>query len=126
MPRSVQELLAEAHAAVPRVDAREAERLAAEEDALLLDVREPAELAQTGKVRGAVNVPRGLLEFKAEPTMPSHDPAFRKDRPVVIYCAAGARAALAGKALKDLGFERVYNLGGFKDIVEAGMPTETC
>jgi rhodanese-related sulfurtransferase len=43
---------------------------------------------------------------------------------VVVYCASGGRSALAGKALKDMGSERVFNLGGFKDAAEAGFPTE--
>ena len=56
--------------------------------------------------------------------MPTHNPEFRRDRPVVMFCASGGRAFLAGKLLKDMGYSEVYNLGGFKDWVEAGGAVE--
>ena len=55
---------------------------------------------------------------------PNHNPAFRKDRPVILYCAGGGRAALAGKTLRDLGFTDVRNLGGFRDWVAGGGAVE--
>jgi rhodanese-related sulfurtransferase len=88
--------------------------------ALLLDIRDGTEVAATGKAAGALHVPRGSLEFKACPESATHDKSFAKDRPVILHCAGGGRAALAGKLLKDLGYQQVYNLGGFKDWVEAG------
>src|SRR5262249_24419366 len=69
-------------------------------------------------------VSRGLLEFRADPESPSHDGNFAKDKPVIVYCAAGGRAALAGKLLKDMGYAEVYNLGGFKDWADAGGAIE--
>jgi len=51
---------------------------------------------------------------------PSHDKNFAKDKNVIVYCGSGGRAALSGKLLKDMGYERVYNLGGFKDWADAG------
>lgn len=124
MPTSVKQLLAEANAAVPRIAADEALRLMADGDALVVDVRDGTELAKTGKIKGAVHVSRGMLEFKADADTPYHDAAFRKDRPVILYCGSGGRAALAGKTLKDMGYERVHNLGGFKEAAEAGLETE--
>lgn len=96
----------------------------AESDALLVDVRDGTEVARSGKLKGAVAVSRGLLEFRADPDSPAHDPAFRKDRPIILYCASGGRSALAGKTLHDLGFARVHNLGGFTDGVEGGLEVE--
>ena len=61
-----------------------------------------------------------MLEFRADPEAPSHDKRFDKAKPIILYCASGGRSALAGKLLKDMGYEKVYNLGGFKDWVEAG------
>ena len=119
MPATVQDMLAAAHAAVPRVDRAGAERLMAE-GALMLDVRDMAEVAVTGVAQGAHHVSRGMLEFRADPASPFHDPEFRPDRAVVLYCASGGRAALAGKVLKDMGYAQVYNLGGLKDWAEAG------
>ena len=69
-------------------------------------------------------VGRGLLEFKADPTAPSHDPQFRPDRPVILYCASGGRASLAGKTLKDMGYADVRNLGGFAGWKAAGGEVE--
>jgi rhodanese-related sulfurtransferase len=91
---------------------------------LLVDVRDASELAQSGKLEGALNVSRGMVEFRADPELPYHNPEFRKERPVILYCASGGRAALSGKALKDMGYGEVYNLGGFKDAAEAGFATE--
>jgi rhodanese-related sulfurtransferase len=79
---------------------------------------------KTGKVAGAVNVSRSFLEFRADPDSPSHDKNFAKDKNVIVYCGSGGRSALSGKLLKDMGYERVYNLGGFKDWADAGGDVE--
>jgi rhodanese-related sulfurtransferase len=124
MPTSVKEMLAAANGAVPRVSPDEARRLMAEADALVVDVRDGTEVAKTGKIKGAVHVSRGMIEFKADAETPYHDAAFRKDRPIILYCASGGRSALAGRTLKEMGYERVHNLGGFKEATEAGLETE--
>ena len=124
MPTSVKQLLAAANGAVPRITPEEARKLIAKEDALLVDVRDGTEVANTGKIKGAVNVSRGMIEFRADDETPYHDAAFRKDRPVILYCASGGRSALAGKVLQEMGYERVHNLGGFKEATEAGLETE--
>ena len=124
MPTSVKEMMAAANAAVPRVSPDEARRLITEADALVVDVRDGTEVTKTGRIKGALAVSRGMIEFKADPDTPYHDAAFRKDRPVILYCASGGRSALAGKSLNDLGYERVHNLGGFKEAAEAGLETE--
>lgn len=121
---SLQEMLSSANEEVPKVTAEEAHELISGRDALLLDVRDAPELAQHGKLRGAVNVSRGMLEFCADPNGSYHDPEFRKERPVVLYCASGGRSALAGKTLRDMGYVEVYNLGGFKNAAQAGFPSE--
>ena len=123
MPATLKDMLDAAHAAVPKVGREEVEALVAE-GALVVDVRDSAELVQGGKVAGARHVSRGMLEFRADPESPLHDTEFRADRPVVVYCGAGGRAAMAGKTLKDMGFARVYNLGAFKDWVAAGGAVE--
>jgi rhodanese-related sulfurtransferase len=87
---------------------------------LVVDVRDAPEVQASGKVAGAVNVSRGMLEFRADPDLPSHDKNFAKDKTVILYCGSGGRSALAGKLLKDLGYDRVYNLGAFKDWAESG------
>jgi rhodanese-related sulfurtransferase len=124
MPTSVKEMLAAANAAVPRVGRDEAAALIAKGDVLVVDVRDAPELQASGKVAGAVHVSRGMLEFRADPESPYHDPAFDRDRTVIVYCASGGRSALAGKALKDLGYRDVRNLGAFKEWAENGGAIE--
>ncbi|MFO1090986.1 MAG: rhodanese-like domain-containing protein [Hyphomicrobiales bacterium] len=119
MPLTVKDMLAAANAAVEKITPDKARALM-NEGALVVDVREVPEVKTSGKIAGAHHVSRGMLEFRADDTMPTHDASFRKDRPIVLYCASGGRAALAGKVLKDMGYTRVYNLGGFKDWIEAG------
>ena len=118
--KTVQAMLAEAEAAVPRISPDEAKGLLGRADVLFLDVREPTEVVASGKVRGAVAVPRGLVEFRADPASPMHDTAFDRAKTVVTYCASGGRAALVGKTLKDMGYANVRNLGGFKGWLDSG------
>lgn len=124
MATSVKELLAEANQAVPRISPDEASKQISGGDVLVVDVRDTPELEATGKVPGALHVPRGMLEFRADPDTPYYNEAFSKDRTIILYCGSGARSALAGKSLKDLGYQKVYNLGGFKDWVENGGSVE--
>lgn len=124
MPASVKEMLAAANAVVPKITHDEARTMIAGRNALLVDVRDAPELQASGKIKGALHVPRGMLEFRADPDTPYHEQAFSKDRPIILYCGSGGRAALGGKALKDLGYEEVHNLGGFKDWAESGGETE--
>lgn len=120
MATTLKDLLAAARAQVPDITPADAAKLMATGDALVVDLRDGAEIAAAGKVAGAIAVSRGLLEFRAAPDAPTYDPAFRPDRPVILYCGSGGRAALAGKTLRDFGFSDVRNLGGFKDWVAAG------
>jgi rhodanese-related sulfurtransferase len=120
MPTTVKDMLAAANAAVPKITPTEARDMIAKGNTLVVDVRDAPEVAASGKVAGAVHVSRGMLEFRADPDLPSHDKNFAKDKTVILYCGSGGRAALAGKMLKDLGYAQVYNLGGFKDWAEGG------
>jgi rhodanese-related sulfurtransferase len=65
-----------------------------------------------------------MIEFYADPTSPYHRPELDPSGRTILYCASGGRSALAGKALKDLGYDRVFNLGGFKDAADQGFATE--
>jgi rhodanese-related sulfurtransferase len=122
--KTVQTMLAEAEAEVPRISPDEAKGLLGRADVLFLDVREPAEVAASGKIPGAVAVPRGLVEFRADPASAMHDAAFDRAKTVIAYCASGGRSALVGKTLKDMGYSNVRNLGGFKGWLEAGGDVE--
>lgn len=120
MSMSVKQMVEAADAVVPRITPEIAQKLIAAGEVLVIDVRDAPEVAREGKVAGSVNISRGMLEFRAGPSSASHDPDVRTDRPLIVYCASGGRSALSGKALKELGFDQVYNLGGFKAWVEAG------
>lgn len=122
--KTVQQMVAEANAAVPAISPQEAKSLIGRPDVLFLDVREPAEVAASGKVPGAIAIPRGLIEFRADPASPLHDAAFDRAKTVVAYCASGGRSALVGKVLKDMGYANVRNLGGFKGWLDAGGEVE--
>ena len=124
MPLGLKQMMDAANAVVPRVTPGEAREMIANGNALVLDVRDGTEVASTGKIAGAVHVSRGLLEFRADPELPSHDKNFSNDKTILVYCASGGRSALSGKLLKDMGYDHVYNLGSFKDWVDSGGAVE--
>jgi len=68
-------------------------------------------------VKGAVPIPRGVIEFTAGDRVPL-------DSRVVVYCSNGVRAALAGSTLLDLGYEDVLNGGSYEALSDAGIPTQ--
>jgi rhodanese-related sulfurtransferase len=124
MPTNVREMMEAANAAVPRVTPAQAREMIDKGNTLIVDVRDAPELDASGKVAGALHVSRGMLEFRADPDSPYHNKNFGKDKSIIVYCASGGRSALAGKVLKDMGYERVYNLGAFKDWAESGGAVE--
>jgi rhodanese-related sulfurtransferase len=124
MPTTVKEMLAAARAAVPTISPAETATLIAGGKAVVVDVRDGTEVLASGKVKGARHVTRGLLEFKADPESPMYDPAFQREKTIIVYCASGGRSALAGKTLKDMGYSDVRNLGGFQDWVTNGGAVE--
>ena len=92
--------------------------------ALVIDVRDAPEVQQSGKVTAAINVSRGMLEFRADPESPHYDKHFSKEKTVILYCGSGGRSALSGRVLKEMGYDRVYNMGAFKEWVESGGNVE--
>jgi rhodanese-related sulfurtransferase len=131
MAKSAKDLVAAANAVVPKISPAEAKELIAkgkesgnDGKVLVVDVRDAPEVEQSGKVEGAVHIPRGMLEFRADPDSPYHDKNFARDKTVILYCASGGRSALSGQALKELGYDDVYNMGGFGDWVDSGGAVE--
>ncbi len=95
------------------------------EGTLLVDIRESEERNQQGVIPGSMSVPRGLLEFWADPASPVYKKEFEPDRRVILYCATGGRSALAADVLQQLGFSKVAHLEtGFAGWKEAGQPIE--
>ena len=124
MALSVKQMLEAANAAIPKITAKEARELIDKGNTLVVDVRDAPEIEKTGKAKDAVHVSRGMLEFRADPDSPYHDKIFSKDKNVILYCASGGRSALAGKVMKDMGYDHVFNVGGFKDWTEGGGAVE--
>ena len=123
MPLTVKEMLAAAEAAVPRINPEDAKALHGQPGVVFLDVREPPEVA-AGKVPGALAIPRGLVEFRADKESALHDATLGGAKTIIAYCASGGRSALVGKTLKDMGYADVRNLGGFKAWTDAGGKVE--
>jgi rhodanese-related sulfurtransferase len=115
MATNVKQMLEEANAAVPKITPDDAADMIKRGGTLIVDVRDAPEVAASGKIAGALNVSRGMLEFRADPDSSYHDKNFDKAKTIILYCASGGRSALAGKVLKDMGYNSVYNVGGFKD-----------
>jgi rhodanese-related sulfurtransferase len=124
MPSSVKDMLAAANGSVPAISPQDAKALIESGEALVVDVRDGVEIQSSGKVQGAKHVARGMLEFRADPDSPYYDNAFDREKTVIVYCASGGRAALAGKTLQDMGYKDVRNLGGFKGWAESGGAVE--
>lgn len=124
MVTTVKSLLEAASAVVPKVTPAEAKQLMAKGNVLVLDVRDAPEVENNGKIAGALHVSRGMLEFRADPASPYHDKSFGPGKTILVYCASGGRSALSGKTLKDMGYDKVLNLGAFKDWVESGGAIE--
>jgi rhodanese-related sulfurtransferase len=124
MTTTVKQLIETANAAVPKITPAQARAMIAEGNTLVVDVRDAPELEKNGKIAGAVHHSRGMLEFRADPESPFYDKNFAEDKTIIIYCASGGRAALAGKMLKDMGYGQVYNVGAFKDWTDDGGAIE--
>ncbi len=124
MNPTAQDLVADACTRIRQIDAAALQAMS--ESPLLIDVREPGEFA-AGHLPGAVNLPRGVLEFaiEAHPALACEASPTLADRSrhLVVYCLTGGRAALATDSLQRLGFTRIECLsGGFKAWKEAGLP----
>ena len=113
-PMSLMDFVKAAKANIREVSPDELQQMSSEmEDLLLLDVRESSEHEQ-GHIKGAMLVPRGILEAAADPQDPKHVPVLSaaRGRPVVIYCATGGRSAMAANTLQMMGFDNVVSLEG--------------
>lgn len=123
--KSVDDLKAEAAAVVNAVSVGDAKQWIGDESAVFVDVREADEIAKSGKIEGAVHVPRGVLEFYIDPKSPMHMEQFSSGKKIVFYCATGGRSLLAAKVAKDMGVQDpVYLEGGFKAWSAANTEAE--
>lgn len=128
MSHSLADFVREALESVEEISADGAASLLAERDRAgweFIDVREPDEFA-AGHIPGARNFPRGMLEVRADLEHRKRDPWLGdRSRKLILYCGGGHRSALAGRALQQMGFERILSLaGGFSRWIECDLPVE--
>jgi rhodanese-related sulfurtransferase len=125
MGKTASELVADAKARVENLDPDAVEQELAAGDAVLVDIRETEELEASGRIPGSVHVPRGMLEFRADPSSPYHQDPMDPSKRVILHCASGGRSALAATVLEEMGYDRVAHLdGGITAWKEAGKPIE--
>lgn len=120
MAKTYDDIMNEARASVPEISPDEASRRMRGngQKVVVLDVREREEYRQ-GYVPGAISVPRGFLEMRVEEAAPD------KSAPVIAYCAGGVRSLLAGRILKELGYQDVVSVrGGFTAWKNQGLPIQ--
>ena len=93
----------------------------------LVDIRDARELEREGTLPGAINAPRGMLEFWVDPDSPYYKPVFGDaGKQYVLFCGGGWRSALAAKALQDMGMTNVAHIdGGFTEWAKQGAPVDS-
>ena len=123
--KTAQDYLDAANADVPKMAAADAIAKHAAGQGVFIDVRDSAGISESGTIKGAHRIPRGMFEFRADPAVEAmYNPVFQNDAAIYLICGAGGQAALAGKTLKDMDYANVTNIGRFAAWKEAGGPTE--
>ena len=119
--KSSQTLVSEALSEVKTITADEALKLSNEDKCTLIDIREKGELDKTGRIENSNHIPRGMLEFWLDPDGPYFKSGkIDMNKEMVLFCAGGLRSALAAKALKEMGFEKISHIdGGFAAISQS-------
>lgn len=122
MATTAGEMVAAAKAAIENLTTEQVAAELADDDVVLVDLREPTETVK-GTIPGAVMAPRGMLEFHADPSTPYHLDELDPSRRTILYCASGGRSALAVGTLQALGYADVAHLeGGFNTWVDEDRP----
>ena len=119
--KSIQTLFSEAMQEIKTINADEALKMVEENNCNLIDIREGNELESTGKVENSVHIPRGKLEIYLDPNSALFQQGvLDQNKETVLFCAGGLRSALAVKALKNMGYEKISHIeGGFGSITQS-------
>ena len=119
--KSIQTLFSEAMQEIKTINADEALKMVEENNCNLIDIREDNELESTGKVENSVHIPRGKLEIFLDPSSALFQQGvLDQNKEMVLFCAGGVRSALAVKALKNMGYEKISHIeGGFGSISQS-------
>ena len=107
--------LNEANSVVEKIDINSAIEKHKSNSATFVDVRDMSEIDKTGTIKNALKIPRGLIEFIADESTAIYNENLKKGDEIILICGAGGQAALAGKTLKEMGYENVKNAGGIGD-----------
>ena len=116
--KGIDVLLNEANKVVNTISIKKSKLIFKNNDYLFIDLRDYREILNEGKIPGSYSCPRGMLEFWIDP----NSQYFKEgkldiQKEMVLFCAAGARSALAAKTLQDMGFDKVSHIeGGFGAI----------
>lgn len=112
MKKGIKDLLAEANSRVKTYSVDEVRGLLGDDGVAFVDVRDEAEVRETGKLPGAVHASRGMLEFYVDQGSPYHMDVFESGKEIVFYCKSGGRSALAAQRAQEMGVERVASMAG--------------
>ena len=124
--KSLQTLVSEAMQEIKTISAHDALKMVEDNNCNLIDIRESNELESTGKVKNSVHIPRGKLEIYLDPNSALYQQGvLDKNKEIVLFCAGGVRSALAVKALKNMGYEKISHIdGGFGAISQSKFKIE--
>ena len=125
MTKTAMGYLAEANDIVPRLSVEDAMAKHGDDNVVIIDVRDGKAIDETGTIAGALRIPRGFIEFAADETTDFHNASITKDKEILVVCAAGGMASLTGRTLTEMGYDKVYNIGGFSAWKDAGGPVES-
>ena len=119
--KSLQTLVSEAMQEIKTISVEEALKMSEDNNCNLIDIRESNELENTGKVENSVHIPRGKLEIYLDPNSALFQQGvLDQNKEIVLFCAGGLRSALAVKALKNMGYEKISHIeGGFGSISQS-------
>lgn len=123
--KSIMDMVKEATAEIENISVAEAQARMNDDDFVLVDIRDPREMAREGRIPGAYEASRGMLEFMIDPASPLHEEIFASGKKLVLFCAGAGRSAISVKTLQEMGLENAAQLaGGFKEWRESGAPVD--
>ena len=119
--KSIQTLVSEAMQEIKTINADEALKMVQDNNCNLIDIRDARELESSGSVENSIHISRGMLEIYMDPNSALFKQGvLDQNKETVLFCAGGVRSALAVKALKNMGYEKISHIeGGFGSISQS-------
>ena len=122
--KKAKDYLDEANSIVEKIDPLTGIEKHKKTSTVFIDVRDSSDIQKSGTIKNAIKIPRGLIEFVADDTTTFFNPILDKNKEIILVCGAGGQAALAGKTLKEMGYNNVKNVGGIGDWEKNNGPME--